>query len=107
MVVCGLPGAFEQLQLTEILQCQAAPVIRRTGWFEAAFAVASILVAQHLQPSVFVPTQQVRTQQPFASPVEGGDRLAVNDRGPYMGMSFFQCSDGTRHSFQNTALLKR
>ena len=103
MIFCCLPSVFEQLQLTEILQRQAAPVIRGTGWFEAAFAVASILVAEHLQPFVFVPAQQVGTEQAAASPVEGGYRSAVNDRSPYMGMSFFQCSDGTRHSFQNTA----
>ena len=57
VVFCGLPRAIEQLYLTEILYCQAAPVIGCTGVLETAFAVASILVAQHLESAMFVPSQ--------------------------------------------------
>ena len=57
MVFCCLPRAIEQLHLTEILYCEATPVIRSTGGLQTAFAVASVLVAQHLEPSMFVPAQ--------------------------------------------------
>ena len=85
MVFCCLPRAIEQLHPAEILYCEATPVIRSTGGLETAFAVASVLVAQHLKPSMFIPAQQVRAEQPSASPVEYGDRSQVNDRGPYLG----------------------
>ena len=34
-----------------------------------------------------IPSQQVRTEQPSAAPVECGNRSPLNDRGPYLGMS--------------------
>src|SRR5712691_12677942 len=97
VIFCGLPRAVEQLHLTEILYCEATPVIRSTGGLETAFAVASVLVAQHLEPSMFVPAQQVRTEQPSASPVPCGDRSPVNNRGPYLGVSLVQFADRNRH----------
>jgi hypothetical protein len=57
MVVCCLPRAIEQLHPAEILYGEATPVLRSTGGLETAFAVASVLVAQHLEPSMFVPAQ--------------------------------------------------
>ena len=48
---------IEQLHLTEILYCEATPIIRGAGGLETAFAVASVLIAQHLEPSMFVPAQ--------------------------------------------------
>ena len=52
-----LPRIVEQLDLAEIFYCQTTPVIRRTHGLETAFAVPSVLVAQHLEPSMSVPTQ--------------------------------------------------
>ena len=57
VIFCGLPRAVEQLHGAEIVYCQAAPVIRCTRGLETAVAVASVLVAQHLEPSLFVPAQ--------------------------------------------------
>jgi hypothetical protein len=57
VIFCGLPRTVEQFQVAEILYCQTAPVIRCTRGLETAFAVASILVTQHLEPSMFVPAQ--------------------------------------------------
>lgn len=57
VIRCGLPRAIEQFHLAEILYCQAAPVIRCTRGLETTFAVASVLVAQHLEPSMSVPAQ--------------------------------------------------
>ena len=57
MVFCCLPRAIEQLHVTEILYCEATPVIRSTDGLETAFAVASVLVAQHLEASMFIPAQ--------------------------------------------------
>jgi len=71
---------------------------------ETGFAVAAVLVAQQLEPSLSVPTQQVRTEQPFASAVECCDRSAVNDRGSYLGMSLLQDPDGNRHPSQHIAV---
>jgi hypothetical protein len=51
-----------------------------------------------------VPAQEVRTEQPSASPVECGDRSPVNDRGPYLGMSLLEFLDGNRHRSQDIAL---
>jgi hypothetical protein len=106
MVFCCLPRAIEQLHLTEILYCEATPVIRSTVGLETTFAAASVLVAQHLEPSIFVPSQQVWTEQPSASPVQCGDRSPVNDRRAYLGVSGFQCADGNRHRSQHIALLE-
>src|SRR5207244_2001370 len=72
VIFCCLPRAIEQLHVAEILDCQAAPVIRCTRGPETAFAVASVLVAQHLEPPMFIPAQEVRTEQPSSSPVECG-----------------------------------
>ena len=104
MILCCLPRAVEQLHLAEILYCQAAPVIRFPHGLEAALAVASVLVAQDLEPSMSVPAQQVRTKQPSASPVVCGNRPPVNDCGPQLGMSLLQCVDGNRHRSQDIAL---
>ena len=101
---CGLPRAVEQLYLAEILYCQAAPVIRCTSGLETAFAVATILVAQHLEPSISVPAQHVGTEQPSASAVECSDRSPGNNRCPYLGMNWFQCAGGNRHRSQDIAL---
>ena len=57
VIFCGLPRTVEQFHVAEILYCQAAPVIRCTGGLETAFAVAAVLVAQHLEPPTFVPAQ--------------------------------------------------
>ena len=57
VIFCRLPRAVDQLHLSEIFDCQAAPVIRCTRGFKTAFAVASMLVAQHLEPSMFIPAQ--------------------------------------------------
>ena len=97
MVFCRLPRAIEQLDLAEILHCQTAPIIRSTGGLETAFAVSSVLVTQHLEPSMFVPAQPVRTEQPSASPVECSDRSPVNNRDSYLGLSLLQWADGNRH----------
>jgi len=56
-IFCCLPGAIEQLHLVEILYRQTAPVIRRARVLETAFAVPSVLVAEHLEPSMSVPAQ--------------------------------------------------
>ena len=61
-IVCGLPRAVEQLHLAEILYCQAAPVIRCTRGIETAFAIATILVAQYLEPSISVASEEVWTE---------------------------------------------
>jgi hypothetical protein len=53
-----------------------------------------------------VPAQQVWTEQPSASAVECSDRSPVNDRGPYLGMNWFQCAGGNRHRSQDIALLE-
>ena len=82
VVFSCLPGAVKQFHLAEVLYCQAAPVIRFPRGLETAFAIASVLVAQHLEPSTSVPAQQVRTEQPSASPVECGNRPPASDRGP-------------------------
>ena len=67
-VVFGcLPGAVEQFHLAEVFYRQAAPVVRCVGGLEPTFAVASVLVAEHLEPSVSVPAEQVWTEQPSAS----------------------------------------
>jgi hypothetical protein len=49
--------AIEQYHVAEILYCQAAPVIRFPHGLETALAVASVLVAQDLEPSMSVPAQ--------------------------------------------------
>ena len=97
MVFGCLPGAVEQCDLAEVLYRQAAPVVRGVGGLEPALAVASVLVAEHLEPLMSVPAEQVWTEQPSASPVERGDRAPVNDRRPYLGMSLLQRGDGSRH----------
>ena len=56
-IVCCLPRAVEQCHLTEVLHRQAAPVIGCARGLETAFAVAAVLVAQHLEWSMFVPAQ--------------------------------------------------
>ena len=57
VVFCGLPRIVEQVHVAEVLYYQTAPVIRCTRRLETAFAGASVLVTQHLEPSIFVPTQ--------------------------------------------------
>jgi len=104
VIFCGLPRTVDQLHVSEILYCQTAPVIRCTRRLETANAVAAVLVAQHLEPPTFVPAQQVRTEQPSSSPVECGDRSAVNDRGADLGVSLLRCANGNRHQSQNIAL---
>jgi hypothetical protein len=89
--------------VAEVVHGQAAPVVRGTYRLETAFTVASILVAQYLEPSLSVPAQQVRTEQTLASPVERGDRSTVKDRGPYTGVHWLQGANGNRHRSQNTA----
>ena len=97
MVFGCLPGAVEPFHLAEVLYRQAAPVVRCVGGLEPTFAVASVLVAEHLEPLMSVPAEQVWTEQPSASPVECGDWAPVNDRRPYLGMSLLQRGDGSRH----------
>jgi hypothetical protein len=67
VIFCCLPGAIEKLHLAEILYRQTALVIRCACGLETAFAIPSILVAEHLEPSSF--------------PVGCGNRSPVNDRG--------------------------
>jgi len=73
---------------------------------ESSVAVAAVLVAQHLEPSLSVPAQQVRTEEPFASAVECCDRSPVSDRDSYLSMSWLQHRDGNRHSSQHIAVPK-
>ena len=75
-----------------------------TRGLETAFALASVLVAQHEKPPMFVPAQEVRTEQPSASPVQCGDRLPMSDRRSHIGMGLLEGLDGTRHPSQNIAL---
>src|SRR5258706_15813450 len=107
MIFCRLPRAIEQLHLTEILYCEATPVIGSTGGLETRFAVACVLVAQHLEPSVFVAAQQVRTEQPSASPVQGGDRSPVNNRSPSLGVNLLRCANGNRHQSLRISLCRK
>jgi hypothetical protein len=57
VIFCGMQRAVEQFHLAEILDGRAAPVIGCARGLETAFAVTSVLVTQHLEPSTSVPAQ--------------------------------------------------
>ena len=104
VVFGGLPGIFGQFHIAEVLYRQTAPVIRCAGGLETTFTVACVLIAEHLEPTMSVPAEQVWTEQAPAPSVEYGDRAPMNDRRPYPGMSLLQCADGSRHQSQDIRL---
>jgi hypothetical protein len=104
VIFCCLPGPSSNSTWLRFSTVKQRQFIRSTRELETALAVASVLVAQDLEPPTSAPAQQVRTEQTSASPVECGDRLPVNDCGPYLGMSLLRCANGNRHRSQNSAL---
>ena len=52
-----LPRSFQQFDITEFLDRQTAPILRRADRSEAALALPRVLIAQHTQLPLSVPPQ--------------------------------------------------
>jgi hypothetical protein len=70
-------------------------------------AGVSKFLTSSVEPSLFVPAQQVRTEQPSASPVDCRDWSPVNDREAELGVRVLQFLDGNRHRSQDNALWRK
>lgn len=62
----GSPRAVQQLHAPEFVECEAAPVSRRSCGLQTAFAFSPILIAKHAKLSILVPAEPVRTKQTVA-----------------------------------------
>ena len=74
MVGGGSPQAVQQFHAPELVERDAAPVIRRSHRLQTALAFSAVLVTKHAELPIFVPSQAVRTKQPVAIVINGRDR---------------------------------
>jgi hypothetical protein len=65
MIQRSAPRAFQKFYCAKFLNCNAAPVGRRTHRLQAALALPAVLIAQNPQLSLSVPPQSVRAKQPM------------------------------------------
>ena len=73
MVGGGPPSTVKKLHVPELIERDAAPVIRRSGRLQAALAFPAILIAKHSELPFLVPPQPVRAKQTMAIVIDSGD----------------------------------
>jgi len=72
-----LPRSVQQFHVPEFVERDAAPVIRRSRRFQAGFALSAVLIAEHAELPLSVPSQPVRTKQAVVITVDSRDRPSV------------------------------
>ena len=65
MIRCGAPWAFQKFHCTQFLNCNTAPVRRRTGWLQTTLALSAVLIAQNPKVPLLIPPQPVWTKPPM------------------------------------------
>ena len=73
MVGRRLPCSVQQFHPAELVERDAAPVIRGAHRFQATLAFSAVLIAKHPELSSLVSSQPVRTKQAMAIVVNGRD----------------------------------
>jgi hypothetical protein len=63
MIRRGAPQAFQKLYCAKFLNCDAAPVGRRTYRLQTTLALPAVLIAQNPQLSLSISPQSVRAKQ--------------------------------------------
>src|SRR5262245_58774395 len=75
MVWGGLPGIVQQFHLTQFLENDTTPILRRPDRPQSALAFASVLIAEHARLAQAIAAQSVRAAQAIPLFVYGTDRL--------------------------------
>src|SRR5215472_12254315 len=87
------PVALDQLYLTELLQCDAAPVRWRAGRFEPALAFSAVLITENAQVPRLIPAQSVGTKQPRPSMILAFDGTPCRRGTPDQMVDVLNCLD--------------
>src|SRR5450631_2821277 len=67
------PRSVQQVHTPELVERNAAPVIRRSRRFQTPLAVSAVLIAKHWELPLLVPSQPVRTKHVVAIMVNSRD----------------------------------
>jgi hypothetical protein len=85
MIRRGAPRTYPKLHSAEFLNCNAAPVGRRSDRLQATLALSAVLIAKNPKLSLLVPPQPVRTKQPMPKLVHSSHWASM----------FYRCPDQT------------
>ena len=83
MVRGCLPWPVQQSDRAQLRQCDATPVVRRSGRPQTTFALAAVLIAEYSKLTLAVPAQPVRAKQTPTFVIAGRNRSAPLNRPVY------------------------
>lgn len=104
MVRRSVPSTFEQLNPTEFLKRDTAPVCRRAGRLQSTATVPTVLIAQHTNLAFVIPAQSVRAEPPIPALIDGPYRKPANHGRPDQSINVLDRLD---LRFNNTHRLVR
>lgn len=84
MVRGCLPWPVQQSDRAQLLQCDATPVVRRSGRPQATFALAAVLITEDSQLALAVSAKPVRAKQAPALVIAGRNRPSLLNRPVYL-----------------------
>src|SRR5580658_5802632 len=91
-----MPRSVQHFHVAELIERDAAPVVRRSRRLQAGFAFSAVLVAKHSELPLLVPSQPVRAKQAVAIVVSGRDWTPALDSGAYNPVNIGQPANSVR-----------
>jgi hypothetical protein len=91
-----MPRSVQHFHVTELIERNAAPVVRRSRRPQAGFAFSAVLTAKNPELPFPVPSQPVRTKQAVAIVVNGRDWTPAFDGRAYNPVNIGQQANSAR-----------
>ena len=96
MVRRRMPRSVQHFHVAELIERDAAPVVRRSRRLQAGFAFSAVLAAKHPELPFPVPSQPVRAKQAVAIVVSGRDWAPALDGRAYNPVNIGQPANSAR-----------